>query len=94
MSATNTTPSRNPDRPASAKAIETLNRLAERHGRPPAKAGITASEASDAIRWLATRRKAGEEFSPIPAEDPEMQPGMTLRHWDLPRPGVRKAGEA
>jgi hypothetical protein len=91
---TEATSSRNPDRPASKKAVETLNRLAERHGRPPAKVGISASEASDAIRWLATRLRPGQEHAPVPVEDPELQPGYTLGHWNTGRPGTRKAGEA
>lgn len=78
------------DRPATKKQRETLARIAAIHGRPGPKDNLTFTEAQDAIRWLATRRKAGQEFVPAPAEDPEMQPGMTLRHWNTERPNVRR----
>lgn len=78
------------DRPATKRQVETLERLALMHGKPSPKLGITWSEAADAIRWLSTRIRKGEEHAPIPQEDPELQPYMTLRHWFMDKPGVNR----
>ncbi len=82
------------ERLATNKQLATLRRLATMHGRQQPKDGITFEEASDAIRWLATRQRKGEEHAPVPQPDPELQPYMTLRGWRTARPGGRTANEA
>lgn len=83
------TPSR-----ATARQMATLRRLATMHGRPEPRLNLTYEEAGDAIRWLSTRRRKGEEHAPIPEPDPEMQPYMTLRNWRTDRPSVRAKTQA
>lgn len=87
--------------PASPHQIETLTSLAELHGRPPPRDGLTSREAGDAILWLSTRRLPGQEHAPVPRYlpatkapgdppgAPDLSPHMTLRGWFTDRPGTK-----
>lgn len=79
------------ERPATKRQLSTLRRLATMHNRLEPKPHITFDEASDAIRWLATRRRKGEEFAPVPEPDPELQPNLSLHGWRTARPGGKTA---
>ena len=65
--------------PASPRVMAEVRRLAERWGKPPPRDDLTAGEAADALKAL--RNFKAMEAKAMPADDPEMQPGETLRHW-------------
>lgn len=72
------------DKPATARQVAEITRLAAKLGLLPPKPGLSWDEADIALRALHKRNDRGEAFPP-PADDPSLQPGETLRDWITPR---------
>lgn len=75
--------------PATAYQRRQLRVLAERLGMPGPRDDLTRAEAEVALVGLHKRLNNHGPF-PAPVEDPELQPGETLRHWHP----YRRTGES
>lgn len=67
------------ERPATARQVAELARLALKWGKPPPRDGLSWDEADVAIR--AMRNYRAMEAKAIPPPDLDMQPNETLRGW-------------